>query len=185
MSIKKAKVTIVCLLATVVFNHTIAQHAKPVYHPCFLMDSVEKNLVFIERNALRVFADTFDCRQTLLDSIASKYIATKNKKYLDALNNIRVYANEKVENLYTDIIRRMVENNFTDFLNELYLSNGRYQSLEKELVATMNMMIDGRPYKKKFLGLFNVQIQKAKDGKDSSRLHYLEKLKYRIEEEQY
>lgn len=169
----------VCLL------HESVQGQKPVYHPCFLMDSVDKHLDFIKRNTQRIFVDTFDCRQTLMDSIASKYIATKNKKYLDALQAIRVYGNDKVEDLFTDIIKRLCEKDFYLFINELYASRGTLYALEKELITTMNMIIDGRPYKQKYIGQINVAISKAKDNKDSYKSSYLEKLKQKIEEERY
>lgn len=162
-----------------------AQTKRLVYHPCFLTDSVDKNLLFIQQNTYRVFQDTFECRQTLLDSIAIKYLRSKDKKYLDALSNIRNYGGERVENLYTDIMKRIVEKDFTGFISDLYLAKGKYASLEKELIATMNMMIDGRPYKQKYMGILNVQITKASDAKDKYKLYYLEKLKIKIEEENY
>lgn len=149
------------------------------------MDSIDKNLTFIQQNAQRVFADTFDCRQVLLDSIAIHYTRTKDRKYLDALNSIRNNGADKVENLYTDIIKRFAEKDFSGFVNELYLGKGKYLALEKELIATMNMMIDGRLYKQKFIGLLHVQIAKAKDNKDKYKLYYLEKLKIKIEEDKY
>ncbi|MBP7389813.1 MAG: hypothetical protein KA841_05375 [Chitinophagales bacterium] len=162
-----------------------AQTAKPVYHPCFLMDSIDKHLEFIKKNTQRIFVDTFDCRQTLLDSIAIHYTNSKNKKYLDALNYIRVYGDAKVEDLYTDIVKRFCEADFAGFLNELYVSKGQLQSLEKELITTMNMIIDGRSLKQKYIGQMNVEIAKAKDKKDTARLYYLEKLKVKIDEERY
>ncbi|MBK7148255.1 MAG: hypothetical protein IPH78_05385 [Bacteroidetes bacterium] len=162
-----------------------SQTAKPVYHPCFLMDSIDKNLEFIKRNTQKIFIDTFDCRQTLLDSVAIHYTHSKNKKYLEALNYIRVYGDSKVEDLYTDIIKRFCESDFSGFLNELYLSKGLLQALEKELIATMNMIIDGRSLKQKYMGQLNVEIAKAKDKKDNTKVYYLEKLKVKIEEERF
>lgn len=163
---------------------TQAQNTKPVYHPCFLMDSVEKHLDFIRLNASRIFIDSFDCKQKLFDSIAEAYVRSKDKKYLDALTYMRTSsASEKVENLYTDVIRRLVQNDFSDLLDKLYLAKGKYLSLEKELVVTMNMIIDGRPYKQKYMGLLNVEISKAKDKKDTYKTAYLEKLKTKIEED--
>lgn len=179
---KRISVLLLLLLSVTLVS---AQAKKTVYHPCFLLDSVDKHLVFIQQNTYRIFQDTFDCRQSLLDSIAVKYLRSKDKKYLDALSNIRNYGGERVENLYTDIMKRMAEKDFTGFINDLYLAKGKYASLEKELIATMNMMIDGRPYKQKYMGILNVQITKATDAKDKYKLYYLEKLKTKIEEEKY
>ena len=149
------------------------------------MDSVNKNLAFIQYNARKIFIDTFECRQALLDNIAIEYIRTKDTKYLDALSAIRQYPGIEVEGLYTDIIKRLIENNFGGFVNRLYLSNNKYLSLEKELVAAMNMIVDGRPYKQKYMGLLNVELSKAKDKKDSRYSYYLQKLKVKIEEDKY
>lgn len=182
---KYTTISLIILLSFGGMNYSYCQTRKAVYHPCFLMDSIDKNLTFIQQNTFRVFADTLDCRQTLLDSIAVQYTRSKDKKYLDALNNIRNNGAERVENLFTDIIKRFAEKDFSGFVNELYLSRGKYAALEKELIATMNMMIDGRLYKQKFIGLLNVQIAKAKDGKDKYKLYYLEKLKTKIEEDKY
>ena len=164
-----------------------AQYKKPVYQPCFLMDSIDARLDFIRINAARIFTDTFDCRQTLMDSIGARYIATKNNRYLDVLAAIHQNpaASEKVENLYIDPIKRFMEDDFAGFVNRLYLARGRYAPLEKELIATLNMIVDGRPYKLKYMGLLNVEIGKAKDAGDKSKQNYLEKLKLRIEEEKY
>ncbi|MES2621741.1 MAG: hypothetical protein V4615_12900 [Bacteroidota bacterium] len=163
-----------------------AQSKRPVYNPCFLMDSAEKHLEFIKLNASRIFIDTFDCRQMLLDSIGAHYSRTKDKKYLDALTYIRnSSASAKVENLYTDVIRKFVQTDFTDLLNQLYTGKGKYMALEKELIAAMNMIVDGRPFKNKYMGLLNVEISKAKDKKDLARLSYLEKLKTKIENDEY
>ncbi len=162
-----------------------AQAHKTVYYPCFLMDSIDKHLLFIQQNAQRIFIDSFECRQILLDSIAVKYLRQKDKKYLDALSAIRTNGGEKVENLYTDIVKRIAEKNFSGFINDLYLSKGKYAPLEKELIATMNMVIEGRPYKQKYMGILNVQLTKATEAKDKYKLYYLEKLKTKIEEEKY
>lgn len=165
---------------------TFAQSKRPVYYPCFLMDSTEKNLEFIKLNASRIFIDSFDCRQMLFDSIGALYSRTKDKKYFDALNYIRnSSAATMVENLYTDVIRKFVQTNFSDFLNQLYSGKGKYLALEKELIAAMNMIVDGRPFKQKYMGLLNVEISKAKDKKDTARLYYLEKLKTKIENDEY
>ena len=162
-----------------------AQTKKVIYHPCFLMDSVDKHLDFIVKNAGRVFTDSFDCRQTLLDSIAIRYVDTKDTKYLYVLSNIRTIANLKVENLYTDIVKRFVENDFAGFIEQLYVSKGRLLPLQNELIAAMNMIINGRPLKQKYMGLLNVEIEKAKDSKDKYKQAYLEKLKLKIEEEKF
>lgn len=158
---------------------------KPVYHSCFLMDSVEKRLEFIRLNASRIFTDSVDCKQTLLDSIAVHYVQSKDKKYLDALSSIRQNPNAKVENNYTDIIKRFIENDFSGFIKQIYLAKGKYYVLEKELIGTMNMIVDGRPYKQKYMGLLNVEISIAKDKKDTYYQSFLEKLKVKIEEEKY
>jgi hypothetical protein len=177
----KGFITALLLLLTIGFAQA---QTKPVYHPCFLMDSVEKNLDFIRLNASRIFIDSFDCKQKLFDSIAEGYVRSKDKKYLDALSYMRTSsASEKVENLYTDVIRRLVQSDFTDFLDKLYLAKGKYLALEKELVVTMNMIIDGRPYKQKYMGLLNVEISKANDKKDTYKASYLTKLKTKIEED--
>ncbi len=179
-------IRVVWLTLSMVWLNSITVYCqKPVYHPCFLMDSVDKHLDFIKRNAQKVFVDSFDCRQTLMDSITSKYLSTKNKKYLDALQGIRVYGNDKVEDLYTDIIKRLCEKDFASFIQELYVSKGTLYALEKELITTMNMIIDGRPYKQKYIGQLNLAISKAKDSKDTYKAGYLEKLKQKIEEERY
>ncbi|MCW5908719.1 MAG: hypothetical protein KIS94_12725 [Chitinophagales bacterium] len=161
-----------------------AQSTKPVYNPCVLMDSVEKHLDFIRLNVSRIFSDTAECKQKLFDSIAVAYLQSNDKKYLDALAYMRNSgAADKVENLYTDVIRILVQNDFSGFLQQLYLARGKYVSLEKELVAAMNMIIDGRPYKQKYLGLLNIEISKATDAKESAKVTYLQKLKTRIEED--
>lgn len=162
-----------------------AQTAKPVYHPCFLLDSVDKRLDFIKTNAAKVFVDSFDCKETLLDSIGMLYMRTKNKKYLDVLTSILQNPNAKVEGLYIDVIRKFLQNDFGGFLNELYVARGKYQLLEKELIGTMNMIVDGKPFKQKYMGQLNLQISIAKDKKDTAKVAYLEKLKVRIEEDKY
>lgn len=163
----------------------VAQTGKVTYHPCFLMDSVDKRLDFIRLNAARIFTDTVDCKQTLLDSIGSHYVATKDKKYLDALSSIRQNQLAKVENNYTDLIKRFVEDDFDGFIDQLYLAKGRYYVLEKELIAAMNMIVDGRPYKNKYLALLGISINLAKSKKDTAKQLFLEKLKTKIEEEKY
>lgn len=164
---------------------SFSQTKKSVYHPCFLMDSVEKNLPFIQQHISRVFADTFDCRQTLLDNIAIEYSRTRDNKYLDALSLIRQNPKVKVQDFYTDIIKRFVETDFSGFLNQFYLARGKYQPLENELINTMNMMIGGRPYKQKYIGLLNVEISKSADSKDKYKGYYLKKLKTKIEEDKH
>ena len=162
-----------------------SQKAKPVYHPCFLMDSVESKLSFIQLNATRIFTDTVECKDNVLNNIAALYIKSKDKKYLDALSAIRQNPNAKVEELYTDIIKRFAENDFTGFVNEIYLAKGKYFALEKELVTTMNMIVGTKPLKQKYLGLLNVEIGKAKDKKDSYKTYYLEKLQTKIEDDKH
>lgn len=160
-----------------------SQSAKPVYHPCFLLDSVDKRLDFIKVNAAKVFVDSFDCKETLLDSISMLYMRSKDKKYLDALTTILANPKAAVEGLYTDVVKKFVQDDFGGFLNELYLARGKYQLLEKELVAAMNMIVDGKPLKQKYAGQLNLQISITKDKKDTAKLAYLEKLKTRIEED--
>ncbi len=164
---------------------SFSQSKKPIYHPCFLMDSVAKNITFIQYNIKRIFIDTLECRQTLLDNIAIEYNRSRDKNYLDALSLIRQYPGINVEGLYTDIIKRLIESDFSNFLNQLYTARGKYLPLQKELVAAMNMIVDGRPFKQKYMGLLNVEISKAKDKKDTGRLYYLEKLKTKIENDEY
>jgi hypothetical protein len=171
------------LFAVVFLFNTAAQAQKPVYHPCFLMDSVDKHLDFIRINAARIFVDSFDCRQTLLDSIAIKYVRTKNDKYLDVLSAVKQNPRAKVDELYTDIIKRLIEDDFSGFINQLYIGRGKYLPLEKELITTLNMIVDSRPLRQKYMGRLNVEIEKAKDAKDKYRQLYLEKLKLKIEEE--
>jgi hypothetical protein len=164
---------------------SFSQKAKPVYHPCFLMDSVDAKLSFIQLNASRIFTDTVECKQNVLDNIAALYIKTKDKKYLNALSAIRQNPNAKVDELYTDIINHFAENDFAGFINEIYLAKGKYFALEKELITTMNMIVGTKPLKQKYLGLLNVEIGKAKDKKDSYKTYFLEKLKTKIEDEKY
>ena len=149
------------------------------------MDSVEARLPFIQQNAYRIFTDTFDCRQMLLDNIGAMYVKTGDKKYLTALENIHQRAGEKVENFYTDIIKRFCEKDFTAFARELFVARGQYYNLERELIATMNMLVDGRSLKLKYMGALNVQIDKARDKKDYNAISFWEKLKKRIEDEKY
>ncbi len=170
------------LFATTVFG----QAKKPVYHPCFLMDSVEAHLPFIQQNAYRIFLDdTLGCRQMLLDNIGVLYVKTGDKKYLTTLEVIHQRASDKVENFYTDIIKRFCEKDFTAFARELYLARGQYYNLERELIATMNMLVDGRSLKLKYMGALNVQIDKARDKKDYNATSFWEKLKKKIEDEKY
>lgn len=180
------KTLCVSLLMILVTSFLAAQpKSKPTYNACLLKDSIDKNLVFIQQNINRIFTDTADCKQTLLDSIGVQYINTKNKKYLDALTNLRNVGTDKVQDYYTDVIKRFAEINFSNFLNDLYLGRGKYIALEKELVSTLNMIVDGRPLKTKYIGLLNVEISKAKDRKDTSKAYFLEKLKTRIELDKY
>jgi len=180
---KRAVKFVAVILLAVTATQVQAQKPKPVYHPCFLMDSVDARLLFIQQNATRVFVDTFDCRQELLNKIAGLYTSTKNKKYLDALAAIRQNPSAKVEELYTDPVTRIIENDFTAFINELYLAKGRYLPLEKEMVAALNMIVGYKPLKQKYLPLLKIEIEKAKDKQDNTRKYYLEKLKQKIEED--
>ncbi|HWB63038.1 MAG TPA: hypothetical protein VG603_05970 [Chitinophagales bacterium] len=162
-----------------------AQDKGIVYHPCFLMDSVDTKLDFIIRNASRVFVDTFECKQTLMDSIGSRYLDTKENKYLDALVLIKQNPYARVEGLYTDLVKRFCDNDFQEFVGKLYMARGRYLPLENELIAALNMIVNGRPLKQKYMGLLNVEIEKAADAKDKAKEYYLQRLKTKIEEEKY
>lgn len=175
--------TLIVLLVAAV--NLSAQKKRVVYHPCFLMDSVDKHLDFIKVNAGRVFVDSFDCKQTLLDSIANRYVKTKNVKYLDALSVIRQNPNARVEDLYTDIIKRIIENDFGGFIQQLYLAKGRLAPLQNELIATLNMIVGTQPLKQKYYGQLNVEMIKAKEAKDKYKEYYLDKLKLKIDEEKY
>lgn len=181
MSLRFLIVAIALLFTSVAF----AQKAKPVYHPCFIMDSAETKLSFIQLNAARIFTDTVECKQNLLDNMVSLYIKTNDKKYLDALSAIRQNPSAKVEELYTDVVKRLVENDFAGFINQLYLAKGKYMPLEKELITAMNMIVGTKPLKYKYQGLLNVEIEKAKELKDAYKLSYLQKLKAKIDGEKY
>lgn len=173
------------ILFLVSYQVSFSQKAKPVYHPCFLMDSVETKLSFIQLNASRIFIDTVDCKQNVLDNIALLYVKSKEKKYLDALSAIHENPKAKVSELYTDLIKRFAENDFAGFINDIYLAKGKYFALEKELIATMNMIVGTKPMKQKYLGLLNIEIGKAKDKKNGQKAYFLEKLKTKIEDEKY
>jgi hypothetical protein len=162
-----------------------AQISKPSYHPCFLLDSVDAKLDFIKLNAAKIFVDTFDCRQTLLDTIASKYLAAKETKYLDALAAIRQNQHIDVGNFYTDITKHFIEDDFSGYLNQLFLGKGKYMPLERELVGVLNMIVNGKPLKSKYMGRLNVEIEKARDSKNLPKQSYLEKVKANIESERY
>lgn len=161
----------------------LSAQKKPAYHPCNLLDSADIRLEFIRLNAGRIFDDTSDCRQELLNAIAEKYIASKDEKYLAALSSIRQNTQAKVEEFYTDPINRLLEDDFAGFIHRLYISRGKYLPLEKELVVTMNMIMGDRPLKQKYMGLLNVEISKASDKKDTGKEAFLKKLRQRIEEE--
>src|SRR3954465_640221 len=103
------KTAFTLLLLASCFLLSFAQSRRPVYNPCLLKDSVDKHLEFVKLNASRIFTDTFDCRQSLFDSIGSRYIRSGDKKYLDALTYIRTSgASKKVEDLYTEVIRKFI-----------------------------------------------------------------------------
>lgn len=164
------------------FGNLSAQK-KTIYQPCFLIDSVDSRLDFIRINASRIFDDTSDCKPELLGALAARHLATKEEKYLSALSAIRQNPSAKVEELYTDLIQRFLDNDFGGFIQRLYASKGKYLALEKELVAAMNMIVGDRPLKQKYMGLLNVEISKAHDKKDTGKEAYLKKLRQRIEEE--
>ncbi|MCS6935494.1 MAG: hypothetical protein NZM35_10155 [Chitinophagales bacterium] len=168
------------LLCAVVL-HSSAQTSHP--HPCSLTDSIQKHLPYIRQQVKRVFHDTINCRQVLLLRIAELYSANRDAKYLDALQYIRVTGDDLVSDLYPDVILAVLQRQFSGFLHDLYAGKGRYYALEKELVICLNMIVEGRPLKQKYLGLFNVEIGKAKDKKDAAKAAYLTKLKTRVEED--
>lgn len=159
--------------------------SKVSYDACILKDSIDKNLIFIQQNVSRIFTDTAECKQVLFDSVCARYLATQHKKYLDAFVNLRTVGADKVKDYYTDVIKQISEANFSGFIHELYLGRGRYMTLEKELVSTMNMIVDGRLLKTRYLGLINVEISKANDVKDQAKVAFLLKLKSRIELDKY
>ncbi|MBL0310514.1 MAG: hypothetical protein IPP77_12835 [Bacteroidetes bacterium] len=161
----------------------LAAQKKMLYHPCFLLDSVNTKIEFIRKNSVRIFDDTSDCKQELLDAIGERYLTTKDNKYLSALSAIRQNPSAKVEEFYIDLVQRFLQDDFPGFLQQLYASKGGYLPLEKEMVAAMNMIVGDRPLKQKYMGLLNVEISKAKDKKDLSKEAYLKKLRQRIEEE--
>jgi hypothetical protein len=173
------------LLLLLVANQTEAQAKKKIYHPCFLMDSVEQHLDFIRLNSAKVFTDTFECRQALLNKIADEYIHTHQLKYLETLAAIRQNPNAKAADLFTDVMKKLAENNFSDLLNRLYMAHGKFLLLEKELVAAMNMLVDGRRLEQKYTEALNAEIEKAKQTKDNYKVQYLQKLKLKIQNEKY
>jgi len=154
-----------------------------VYHPCFLMDSVDKHLDFVRVNAARVFIDTFECKDNLLKKITQRYIDTKDIRFLSTLSSIRQSQQAKVEEYYTELMQMLVATDFAGLLNQLYLARGKFYPLEKELIAAMNMMVDGRLLKVKYYGLLNLEIEKANAAKDSTKAAWLNKLKLRIDNE--
>ena len=169
----------------IVVSATQAQGRKVNYHPCFLLDSIEQRLAFIKQNASRIFTDSADCKETLLDSVAIGYIRTKDVKYLDALAAIRQNPAAKADGLFTDVITLIVKDDFIGFADQLYRSKGRLLPLQNELIGAMNMIVDGRPFKQRYMGQLNVEIERTKDSKDKYRQAYFEKLKQKIEEEKY
>jgi hypothetical protein len=173
------------LVLTLIFFEASAQSKKINYHPCFLKDSIDNRLTFIAQYAGRIFIDSFDCKEALLDSIAVGYERTKDVKYLNTLASIRQNPYAKADELYTDVIRQLIESDFMDFVDKLYLARGGLLPLQNELISTMNVIINGRPFKQKYMGLLNVEIERAKDSKDKYREQYLEKLKLKIDEEKY
>lgn len=164
---------------------SISAQGKIFYHSCALKDSVDKHMEFIRLNASRIFADTSDCKQALLDSIAAGFMKTKNAKYLNELSAIRQNPKAQVDEYFTDLMKHLVDNDFEELLNQLYLSKGRLVPLENELINALNMIVEGRPLKQKYMGRLNVEIAKAKDSSDKLRESYLEKFKLKIEEEKY
>lgn len=181
----KHLLSVLFLLAALAIAKAQTGSSKPVYHPCFLMDSIDKNLEFIRVNSSKVFVDTFDCKDEVLRKIALRFIETKSVTYLNALSSIRQNPNAKVEELYTDIVKLIIENDFPGFVENLYTAKGKFYPLEKELISTLNMIVDGRMLKQKYFGLLNLEISKAKDKKDTYKEAYLNKLKTKIENEKF
>lgn len=162
----------------------MAQKSKPVYQPCLLADSAAARLAFIQTYAYRIFNDTAECKQILLDSIGSLYNNTADKKYLTALETIHERAAKGVEGLYTDLIKRFCEKDFAGFGRALFAAGGGYRHLEDELIETMNMIVGSQQYKQKYIGQLNVQVLLAKEKNDSRAQAFWEKLKQRIETDQ-
>lgn len=163
----------------------VAQGNKTTYSPCFLKDSVNTKLAFIRQGAGRIFTDSADCKDNLLDSIAVKYATTKEVRYLIALNAIRENHYAKADGLFTDVIRIIVQDDFLGFVDQLYMAKGKFLPLQNELIAAMNMIVNARPMKQKYMGQLNVEIDRAKNSADPNLTVYLEKLKQKIEGEQY
>ena len=164
---------------------SVAQGNRVSYNPCFLKDSIGSQMAFIRLNAARIFIDTADCKDVLLDSIAVRYTRTKEVRYLVALSTIRQNAFAKTDGLFTDAIKLIADADFAGFIDELYMAKGRFLPLQDELIAAMNMILNGRPLKQKYMGQLNIEIQRAKDSADKNRETYLEKLKQKIDAEQY
>lgn len=158
---------------------------KTDYYPCFLKDSVKGRLVFIRQNAARIFTDTADCKDILLDSIAAGFINSKDIKYLDALTVISQNTYAKTDGLFTDAVNMLAKDDFTGFVEQLYLARGRLLPLQNELIAALNMIVNGKPLKQKYMLQLTTDIEKAKGSKDKYRESFLEKLKLKIAEEQY
>ena len=159
--------------------------SKTLFYSCRLVDSVESKLIFIQNNSSKIFTDTAECKQAILNHVVSLYISTKNKKYLNALTAIRLNPAAKVSDLYADVIIRLVQNDFTDFIQKLYLGKGKYAILEKELIFAMNMIVGNQPLKQKYFGTLNESIKKAAENKKTDELAYLKKLKVKIESEKH
>ena len=182
-----SQITACFLLITVLTGgaNVSAQQRVANYSPCFLADNVDKQLVFIQQYAWKIFTDTASCKGALLDTLATRFITTKDSRYLQTLSVIRQNKYAHVDEFYTDIVSRFIQDDFPGFLQQLYIAHGKMTALETEMIAALNMIVNGRTMKQKYMGLLNVEIGKAKDAKDVYKTSYLEKLKTRIETEKY
>jgi|GEM_PF-2962221 hypothetical protein len=180
-AVKYFSILMLLLSVTVLY----AQNGMVNYSPCFLKDSVDKKLPFIRQNAAMIFTETADCKDLLLDSIAMMFARTRDIRYISVLTIIHKNPLAKTNGLFTDAVMLLAEYDFTWFINQLYLGKGKYQLLQNELIAAMNMIIDGKPLKQKYTGRLNAEIERAKASHDENMEEFLEKLKMRIEGDQY
>ncbi len=182
-----SRMAVTCLLIVLLTGSTnvSAQQRGANYNPCFLAENVDKQLVFLQQYAWKIFTDTASCKGALLDTLAKRFITTKDSRYLQTLSVIRQNKYAHVDEFYTDIVSRLIQDDFPGLLQQLYLARGKMTALETEMIAALNMIVNGRTMKQKYMGLLNVEIGKAKDAKDVYKTSYLEKLKARIETEKY
>lgn len=162
-----------------------AQNKSAAYNSCLLKDSIDKHLETIRLSPARVFTDSAQCKRELLDSIANKFLTTSDKKYLGVLTSIAQNSKSKIEGEFQDVMKMLVDGSFSKLLDAFYTGRGGYAALEKEVVLLMNTIVGGRPYKQQYLGLLNVEIEKAKDKDDRNKELYLVRFKQRIEDDKF